>query len=179
MILNKNRVAGVVLGLAMGAGGAIAGEVNSAVSYEGTCLAPISAFKDGMPAIESVETLNADQKIIETTKMFKEALGAFAEVQTCHQGMVDDSAGDNFAALYAGTRETSRVFELVQSQFESSIEEMSAEALSDMAPAAGEGAEADLAGEAQTLNTMEILMDSYMALERSQELARSLLKVNS
>lgn len=176
MILTKSRVAGVVLGLALGAGSAMAGNSDKAVTYEGTCLAPIAAYKDGLPAIDGA--MNADERIVATTKAFKEVLAAFAAVQTCHQEMIDGGTDEHFASLYSGTRETSRVFDLVQTQFESSIEEMSAEALSGVAPAAGGDAEADIAAETQTLTTMEILMDSYMVLERSQEFGKSLLKVN-
>lgn len=179
MILTKSRVAGIVLGLALGAGSAMAGETGATVKYEGTCLAPIAAYKDGLPAVEGADKMTADERIVATTKVFREVLTAFAEVQACHQEMVEGGTDENFAALYAGTRETSRVFGLVQGQFETSIEEMSAAALSGVAPAAGGDAEADIAAETQTLTTMEILMDSYMALERSQEFGRSLLKVSS
>lgn len=176
MILSKNRATGLILGVAMGTTSAMAGE--AMVSYDGTCLAPIAAYKDGLPVLEQAEGVSTQQHMVKTTEMFREVLGAFAEVQTCHQNLMEkDGADEQFATLYSGTRETSRVFTLVQSQFETAIEEMSAAALSEVEPAAGADAEANLAAEEQTLGTMEILMDSYMVLERSQEFGRSLLKV--
>jgi len=179
MMFSKGRVAALVMGIAVGTTGAFAGDTAS-VSYEGTCLAPIAAYKDGLPAIEGAADMSADQQIVATTDMFRTVLAAFAEVQACHQGLVENNGADEkFASLYAGTRETSRVFAQVQSEFEAKIEEMSASALSGVAPAAGEDSEADLAAEAQTFNTMEILMQSYMVLERSQELGKKLLKVSS
>ncbi|NVJ69812.1 MAG: hypothetical protein HWE08_05625 [Alphaproteobacteria bacterium] len=176
MIVSKGRVAALIFGIAIGSTGAAAGEL---ASYEGTCLAPIAAYKEGLPELKGTDAMNADQKIVETTKMFRSVMTAFAEVQSCHQQMMEgEGASEKFASLYEGTRETSRVFDLVQGQFESQIEEMSAAALSGVAPAAGADSEADLEAESQTFNTMEILMDSYMALERSQELKKSLLKVS-
>jgi hypothetical protein len=177
---HASRLAGVVVGFAMGAGAAFAGDAEKAVSYEGTCLAPIKAYQSGLPAMAGADAMTAEQKLIKLTADFRTAMSAFREVQTCHQDLFAASgASEEFASLYAGTRETSRVFSLVQTQFEASVEEMSAQALDSVEPAAGNGAEADLAGEAAMLTTMEILMDSYMALERSQEFGKSLVKMPS
>lgn len=179
MKTHASRMAGLILGLAVGAGSAFAGETMKAVSYDGTCLAPIAVYKDGMPAGTGTEELSPEQKLIKLTADFRSAMDAFREVQSCHQNLFSESgASEEFATLYAGTRETSRVFALIQSEFERSVEDMSAAALDNVAPAAGEGAGADLAGEAAMMSTMEILMDSYMALERSQEFSKTLVQVS-
>jgi hypothetical protein len=47
---------------------------------------------------------------------------------------------------------------------------MSLVLLDDVAPAAGEGTEANLEAEAQMETGMELLIDSYMLLENAQEL---------
>lgn len=179
MRTHASRVAGLILGLAIGSAPVLAGDTPETVSYSGTCLAPIAAYKDGMPELANAGDMAPSQRLIKITADFRKAMAAFREVQACHRDLFSDSgASEEFAALYAGTRETSRVFSLVQKEFEQSVEAMSGEALASVEPAAGDGTEADLAGEAAMMSTMEILMDSYMALERSQEFGKSLVEVS-
>ncbi|MEX0297504.1 MAG: hypothetical protein AB3N28_00435, partial [Kordiimonas sp.] len=61
--------------------------------------------------------------------------------------------------------------------FQNTVEEMSASALTAVEPAAGASAEANLAAEAQTFNTMDILLDSYLAIEQSEEFGKTLKKI--
>lgn len=179
MRIHASRVAGLILGLAVGSASAVAGDASESVSYNGACLAPIAAYKDGMPALADADNMAPAQRLVKMTADFRKAMAAFREVQACHKDLFSESgASEEFAALYAGTRETSRVFSLLQKEFEQAVEAMSGEALASVEPAAGDGTEADLAGEAAMMSTMEILMDSYMALERSQEFGKSLVDIS-
>lgn len=174
-----NRLAGLIFFVAAGTGVSQADDTTMTEGYsdEG-CLAPIAAYKDGLPALDGVEKLSVEDKMIKTTAMFREVMSAFRKVQSCHQSIiVNDGVEDNFAELYTGTRETGRVFDLVQTQFQSTVEELSASALTAVEPAAGASAEANLAAEAQTFNTMDILLDSYLAIEQSQEFGKTLKKI--
>ncbi|WP_417457497.1 hypothetical protein [Kordiimonas sp.] len=164
----------LIAGLAMTA--VSFGAVSAADESEASaCLAPMSAYSAGMPTVEGAEGLTPEKRIVETTMAFKEVMDAAERSHTCFQGAIDDGAtGDELAALQAGVVETNRIFANVQSQFSDALDMMSGDVLSDVAPAAGEGAEADLEAEATTVAGMELLFDSYMALERSQEISKRL-----
>lgn len=178
MKMSINRIAGLIFFVAAGTGVSNAEETKFTGSYDDSCLAPIAAYKDGLPAIDGAAEMSVEDKMIKTTAMFRDVMSAFRKVQSCHQSIiVNDGVEDNFAELYTGTRETGRVFDLVQTQFQTTIEEMSAEALTAVEPAAGASAEANAAAEAQTFSTMDILLDSYLAIEQSQEFSKTLRKV--
>jgi len=171
------HITGLAFLMAAGTGVSFAGETE-AMSYEDTCLEPIAAYQNGLPALADTENMSVEDKMIKTTAMFREVMTAFRKVQSCHENViVNDGVEDNFAELYSGTRETGRVFELVQTQFQNTIEDMSATALTAVEPAAGADAEANLAAEAKTFSTMDILLDSYLAIEQSQEFGKTLRKI--
>lgn len=174
--MNKrfSRVAGLLCSIAIGATAVQAGE---AVQYEGTCLAPIASFKTGLPAVESKADIPVEEKMINATATFREVMAALHEVQACHDKTIGEKGvADNFASIYTVAKEAGRVFELVQTQFEQTIEGMSGEVLSQVAPAAGAGTEADIIAEGEMLTGMEVVMDSYVALERSQAFAENFMK---
>ena len=174
--MNKRikNVAGLLCGVAMCAGAAQAGD---SVKYEGTCLASIAGYQMGLPAVESKADVSVEDKMIATTVVFRDAMSALRKVQACHdKSLAGKDAAENFAAVYTVAKEAGRVFSLVQAQFEETIEGMSGEVLSQVAPAAGAGPEADLIAENEALTGMEIVMDSYVALERSQVFAENFMK---
>ncbi len=173
-----NRIAGLIFFVAAGTGVSNAEDTKFNGNYDDSCLAPIAAYKDGLPALSGAEKMSVEDKMIKTTAMFRDVMSAFRKVQSCHQSIIiNDGVEDNFAELYSGTRETGRVFDLVQAQFQNTVEEMSASALTAVEPAAGASAEANLAAEAQTFNTMDILLDSYLAIEQSEEFGKTLKKI--
>lgn len=173
-----SRIAGLIFFVAAGTGVSNAEETKFTGSYDDSCLAAIAEYKDGLPAIEGADKMSVEQKLVKTTAMFRDAMTAFRKVQSCHQAIiVNDGVEDNFAELYSGTRETGRVFDMVQTQFQTTIEEMSGEALTAVEPAAGADAEANAAAEAATFSTMDLLLDSYLAIEQSQEFGKTLRKI--
>lgn len=132
------------------------------------CFAPMAAYTEGMPAVQGYEGLTPEKRIVETTMVFRKALAAAEDAQACYEdaiALTDDS--EELAALQAGAEKSSNILAQVQADFGAKLDEMSGDVLTDMAPAAGPETEA--AAEEQSVAGMELLFDSYMALERSQE----------
>jgi len=164
-------VFGAVVGLMSSGSAVFAGAADK-------CLQPLVHFQDGMPAVESASDQTADQKIDETTSMFRAVMAGAQASQMCYadqmSGMTDPAA---LAKLKQGAEEAARIFRLAQKQFEMSLDELSASALSDVAPAAG--ADTMMGADDGMVDSMEQLFDSYMVLERSQELGNLLANFNS
>ncbi len=145
-------------------GAAFAGETKAGAE----CFAPMSAYSQGMPAVEGYDSLTPEKRIVETTMVFRKAMSAAEEAQACYEDAIALSdSEEELAALQAGAEESNRIFAQVQSDFGAKLDEMSGDVLTDMAPAAGP--ETQAAAEEQSVAGMELLFDSYMALERSQE----------
>ena len=156
-------IAGLAAATAM-SGAVFAGETKAGAE----CYAPMSAYSQGMPAVEGFAGLTPEKRIVETTMVFRKALSAAEESQACFEDAIALADGEEeLAALQAGAEESNQIFAQVQSDFGAQLDEMSGDVLTDMAPAAGP--ETQAAAEEQSVAGMELLFDSYMALERSQE----------
>ena len=156
-------IVGVAVAAVMG-NAAFAGESKAGAE----CFAPMSAYSQGMPAVDGYDGLTPEKRIVETTMVFRKAMTAAEEAQACYEDAIALADGEEeLAALQAGAEESSRIFAQVQSDFGAKLDEMSGDVLTDMAPAAGP--ETQAAAEEQSVAGMELLFDSYMALERSQE----------
>ncbi|WP_262691255.1 hypothetical protein [Kordiimonas aestuarii] len=164
-----SMIAGVAVAVAMGSG-VYAGDEKIGAE----CFAPMSVYSDGMPTVEGFEALTPEKRIVETTMVFRKAMAAAQESQNCYEDAIALADEDQLAALQDGAEESNRVFAQVQSDFGSKLDEMSGDVLADVAPAAGP--ETQAAAEEQSVAGMELLFDSYMALERSQEINRGLSK---
>ena len=162
-----SMIAGVAVAAVMGST-AFAGETKAGAE----CFAPMSSYSDGMPAVEGFESLDAEKRIVETTMAFRKAMSAAEESQACYESAIEGAEGEELAALQSGAEESSRIFAQVQAEFGAALDEMSGDVLTDVAPAAG--ADTQAAAEEQSVAGMELLFDSYMALERSQDVSKRL-----
>ncbi|WP_417452044.1 hypothetical protein [Kordiimonas sp.] len=164
-----SMIAGAVLAVSFSGLASAAGQEAGA-----ECYAPMSAYSAGLPKVDGFEAMSAEKRIVETTMVFRKAMSAAQDSQNCFEDAIAIADEGDLAELQRGAEESSLVFSQVQVEFGAKLDEMSGDVLSDVAPAAG--ADTMAATEEQSVAGMELLFDSYMALERSQEISRGLSK---
>ncbi|MFC3052604.1 hypothetical protein [Kordiimonas pumila] len=157
---------------ALGAAFVVFGNQSVFAGDEGAeCLQPLMNFTNGLPVNEGASALSNNQKIEETTTIFKAAMKGATEAQECYAGKIAaTSDAAKIEKLQAGAEEASRIFRLAQAQFEKTLDDISSSALSDMAPAAGPET-AMGSDDTMMVDSMEQVFDSYMVLERSQQIS--------
>jgi len=166
-----NRVAGLGVGLMVASAAVSAYEFNPEEAYGSKCFALVSEYAGGLSSIEASKAKPASEQVTTVSAEFKTVLAAAEQSRRCYLQMMSAEEGEQHAdELKMGAFKAGVVFETAQAQFGTWIDEVSLVLLDDVAPAAGEGTEANLEAEAQMESGMELLIDSYMLLENAQEL---------
>lgn len=175
-----NRVAALGIGLVAASTAASAIEFNPEETYGSQCFALVSEYAGGMSSIEATKAQPAPEQVTAVAAEFKSIMSAAEQSRRCYLQMMNAEEGEAHQdALKMGAFKAGVVFETAQAQFGAWIDEMSLVLLNDVAPAAGEGTEADLAAEAQMETGMELLIDSYMLLENAQELGSKMGRLSN
>ncbi len=151
------RVAAVGAFVAFAAGSANAGE---------DCLSLMAKY-DSATAMSAGTT---DAQLSSATDMFRSVMKSAEKAKLCYSVKLAAAEGeDEISTLRAGAAEATRQFREAQQMFEKSLDDISAATLSDVAPAAGPDSVMGM-GDEIAVSSMEQLFDSYMVLERAQEL---------
>ena len=166
-----SRIAGmsatVVIASSMAA--ASFGDFNPEKAYGKECYAMVADHAGGMKSIEANKGMAADKQVVTVAAEFKQIMNNSESARRCYlQKMNAEGASEYQKELKMGAYKTGAIFD-----------EVSLTLLEDVAPAAGEGAEADLAAEAQMEAGMELLIDSYMLLENAQALGTKMARITS
>lgn len=148
----------------------------SAFAAEDDCLKLMVNY-DG--AVAESATGAAEQKIEDATSMFRSVMKSAEKAKLCYAVKIAASTDETeISGLRAGAAEAARIFRLAQGQFEKTLDDISAESLSEVAPAAGGDAIMGM-GDDIAVSAMEQLFDSYMVLEKSQEIDAALGKLKA
>lgn len=119
------------------------------------------------------------QQIENATSMFRAVMKSAEKAKLCYAVKIAASTDEaEISDLRAGAAEAARIFRLAQGQFEKTLDNLSAESLSEVAPAAGGDAVMGM-GDDIAVTAMEQLFDSYMVLEKSQEIDAALGKLKA
>lgn len=165
-----SRVAGMSVGLMVAGSAVMAGEFNPQEISGAECYALVSGYTGGISSISATKEMAADKHVLSVAAEFRQIMSASDQAHACYQKMMSGKDGVELIELRAGADSAGKVFAGAQEQFAGWIDEMSQVLLADVAPAAGGGAQADLAAEAKMESGMELLIDSYMLLENADEL---------
>lgn len=118
-------------------------------------------------------SMAAMEQVTNLTEQFRTVYGSAERAANClRAGLKREINTRKRVALRQGMKDTGRILDGAQAQFSEALEALSAQVLSDLAPAAG----GDMAPAAQdgAFDGMELLFDSYMVLENAQELSKRL-----
>lgn len=175
-----NRIAGVGASLLMATSivSAAVEDFNPATSYGKDCYTIVAAHAGGMKSIEASKAESADKQVTAVSNEFKQIMSASDQARRCYLKLMSAEESELYQdELKVGAFKAGVIFEKAQAEFSGWIDEMSVVLLEDMAPAAGEGTEADLAAEAQMEAGMEMLIDSYMLLENAEALGAKMSRL--
>ncbi|NVJ96882.1 MAG: hypothetical protein HWE25_01955 [Alphaproteobacteria bacterium] len=137
-----------------------------------TCGSYVDKFEAGLPGVSKLPDMSARDGIELLSINFREVMRASDQAMKCFSSARNHAVSKKHKeAIEAGIGRTAWVFATAQSQFEQSLDALSSQMLTDLAPAAGGNTEA-LPEDDAMVRSMEILFDSYMLFERSQELSR-------
>lgn len=120
-----------------------------------------------------------DMQIKSATEMFRNVMKSAEKAKSCYAVKVAGVSSPEAAeALRLEAVEAARIFRLAQTQFEASLDDISASTLAEVAPAAGPDSLMGM-GDDMAVSSMEQLFDSYMVLEQSQEMNAGLAKISA
>lgn len=142
------------------------------------CGGAMTQYEAGLPGLGEMTKLSAAEQANKLSASFREVMQETEKALVCYQAALDAAtSAEEKADLEKGMRKTARIYAATQAQFEGTLDAISNDLLGNVAPAAGgsEGAaEANNAANVEqvTLAGMEVLFDSFMLFERSQELSR-------
>jgi hypothetical protein len=176
-----SRIAGVSVSLMMVSGIAAANaEFGPEKAYGSECYALVSEYAGGMTSVAAAENMEASKQVATVASEFKQIMSASEQARSCYLKLMsaDNSAADQ-DDLKVGAFKAGVIFEKAQAQFGGWIDNVSLILLSDVAPAAGAGTEANLEAEAQMESGMEMLIDSYMLLENAEALGEKMARLGN
>lgn len=169
-IFKTLQCAAAMMGLAavLLASPAIAAEV-----HDMDCAAPMNAYpaklEDGIDASQPSE-----EKIVMMTDRFREMVRASQLSIICYQQAWSRASEDEQVVIRAEMTDVANTLKRSSEAFERSLDAIAGDVLADVAPAAGAGAITAPEAAARNLAGMEMLFDSYMALEKASALFRRL-----
>jgi len=170
-----NRVAGISASIMIaGSVAASVDDFNPEKAHGKECYALVADYAAGMASIEASKSQSVDKQVSAVSAEFKQIFSASDQARRCYLKMMSQSEGAQQDALKVGAFKAGVIFEKAQAQFGGWVDDISLVLLSDVAPAAGEGAEADLEAEAAMETGMELLIDSYMLLENAEVLGQKM-----
>lgn len=140
-----------------------------AVSPANACAGFAAEYATGMPVAEDMTGMSVTEKAQNLSTDFRDATRVAEQSFVCFDNALIAASSDaEKEAINAEKRRTAALYSAVREQFEVSLEAISNELLTGVAPAAGPGAVSD----DSALDGMEVLFDSYMLVERAHELTR-------
>lgn len=145
-----------------------------ATAPEKTCNALASAYAEGMPVAEEAAPISVTEKAQKLSADFRNATRMAEQSFVCFDNAWTAASTDaEKEAINAGRSRAFAVYGAARAQFEMSLEAISNELLTGVAPAAGPGSRGgNTAWDNSALDGMEVLFDSYMLVERAHELTR-------
>jgi len=176
-----SRIAGMSAGLML-AGTAVAASdnFNPEKAHGKECYALVSEYAGGMSSIASSKMEEANKQVSIVAGEFKQIMAASDQARRCYLKMMSaDKDAAHLDELKVGAFKAGVIFETAQAQFSGWVDDISLVLLEDVAPAAGEGTEADLKAEAQMEAGMEMLINSYMLLENAEELGQKMVRLGN
>ncbi len=176
-----NRVAGISASVVLLSGLAAASEdFDPATAFGNQCYALVSDYAGGMKSIDASKNMSADQRVVAVATEFKQVISASDQARGCYAKMMKaENSASNSDDLKVGAFKAGVIFEKAQAQFAGLIDEVSVDLLADVAPAAGAGAEADLAAEAQMEAGMDMLISSYKLLDDAEMLGQKITRLGN
>jgi hypothetical protein len=175
-----NRIAGLGIGLMAASSAVTAYDFNPEKSYGAKCYSIVSEYAGGMASIEATKSKSTGEQVTAVATEFKSIMSAAEQSRRCYLQMMKAEESDMYQdELKMGAFKSGVIFETAQAQFSAWIDDMSLVLLNDVAPAAGEGAEANLEAEAQMESGMELLIDSYMLLEDAELLGAKMNRLGN